>query len=125
MTQQHYQTQQHSKYNSTSVSTSELDTLEYPLSMKQKMRLLLNKYGQTQKDLADILGLTYQSVSIKLNGHKDFTQSEIFTIMVMYELTPDEVVDIFFQRTTKKSSTQPKSTYSTKIETEEPELLYS
>jgi plasmid maintenance system antidote protein VapI len=89
------------------------------------MRLLLNKYGQTQKDLADILGLTYQSVSIKLNGHKDFTQSEIFTIMVMYELTPDEVVDIFFQRTPRKPSTQPKSTYSTKIETEEPELLYS
>jgi DNA-binding XRE family transcriptional regulator len=125
MTQQHYQTQQHSKYNSSSVSTSELNTLEYPLSMKQKMRLLLNKYGQTQKDLADILGLTYQSVSIKLNGHKDFTQSEIFTIMVMYELTPDEVVDIFFQRTPRKPSTQPKSTYSTKIETEEPELLYS
>jgi DNA-binding XRE family transcriptional regulator len=66
--------------------------------MKQKMRKLLSKYGQTQKDLADVLGLTYQSVSIKLNGHKDFTQSEIYVIMVIYSLTPDEVIDIFFQK---------------------------
>jgi DNA-binding XRE family transcriptional regulator len=67
-------------------------------SMKQKVRDLLSKYGQNQNDLAQILGLTYQSVSIKLNGHKDFTQSEIYRIMVLYRLTPEEVVDIFFTR---------------------------
>lgn len=64
--------------------------------MKQKIKAVLAKFGHTQNDLAEILGITYQSVSIKLNGHKDFTQSEIFKIMVCYELTPEEVVDIFF-----------------------------
>ena len=64
--------------------------------MKHKLRAILEKYGHTQNDLAKMLGLTYQSVSIKMNGHKDFTQSEILMIMACYELTPDEVVDIFF-----------------------------
>ena len=64
--------------------------------MKHKLRLVLEKYGHTQNDLANLLGLTYQSVSIKINGHKDFTQSEILMIMQCYELTPEELVDIFF-----------------------------
>lgn len=64
--------------------------------MKHKIRAILAKYGHTQNDLAELLGLTYQSVSIKINGHKDFTQSEIFTMIHCYGLTPEEVVDIFF-----------------------------
>lgn len=64
--------------------------------MKHKLRLILDKYGHTQKDLADLLGISYQSVSIKLNGHKDFTQTEIYRIMTVYKLTPEQVVDIFF-----------------------------
>lgn len=64
--------------------------------MKHKLRLILDKYGHTQKDLADLLGISYQSVSIKLNGHKDFTQTEIYRIMTVYKLTPEQVIDIFF-----------------------------
>ena len=64
--------------------------------MKYKLRAVLDRFGQTQNDLAELLGITYQSVSIKLNGHKDFTQSEIFKIMRCFSLTPEEVVDIFF-----------------------------
>ena len=64
--------------------------------MKEKIRKILEAYGQTQNDLAYLLGITYQSVSIKLNGHKDFTQSEIFKIMTIFRLTPEQVVDIFF-----------------------------
>ena len=64
--------------------------------MKYKLKAVLERYDKTQNDLADLLGLTYQTVSIKLNGHKDFTQTEIFKIMVMFNLTPEEVVDIFF-----------------------------
>ena len=56
----------------------------------------MEKFGHTQNDLADLLGITYQSVSIKLNGKKDFTQSEIYNIIQYYELTPDQVINIFF-----------------------------
>jgi len=66
--------------------------------MKHKLRLVLERFGQTQNDLAELLGITYQSVSIKLNGRKDFTQSEIFKIIYCFNLTPDEVMDIFFNK---------------------------
>lgn len=64
--------------------------------MKHKLRAVLDRYGHTQTDLAELLGITYQSVSIKLNGHKDFTQTEIYKIAQFYELTADELMDIFF-----------------------------
>ena len=56
----------------------------------------MDKFGHNQNDLADLLGITYQSVSIKLNGKKDFTQSEIYYIIQYYKLTPEQVIDIFF-----------------------------
>lgn len=64
--------------------------------MKYKLKAVLERFGQTQNDLAELLGITYQSVSIKLNGHKDFTQTEIYKIINFYGLTADEVIDIFF-----------------------------
>lgn len=64
--------------------------------MKKKIREVLESFGHNQNDLAELLGITYQSVSIKLNGHKDFTQSEIFRIIVCYHLTAEQVMDIFF-----------------------------
>jgi len=64
--------------------------------MKHKLRAVLDRYGHTQNNLAELLGITYQSVSIKLNGHKDFTQTEIYKIAQFYELTADELMDIFF-----------------------------
>lgn len=66
--------------------------------MKYKIKAVLERFGHTQNDLAEILGITYQSVSIKLNQHKDFTQTEIFKIIHYYELTAEEVMDIFFNK---------------------------
>lgn len=63
--------------------------------MKDKLREVLEAYGHTQNDLAELLGITYQSVSIKINGKKDFNQSEIRKIAKMYKLTPEQVYDIF------------------------------
>lgn len=64
--------------------------------MKYKLKAVLERFGQTQNDLAELLGITYQSVSIKLNGHKDFTQTEIYKIIHFYNLSAEEAMDIFF-----------------------------
>jgi DNA-binding XRE family transcriptional regulator len=64
--------------------------------MKRKLRSLLRKFGHTQNELAEMLGITYQSLSIKMNGRRDFSQSEIYMIITMYSLTGEEVIDIFF-----------------------------
>lgn len=64
--------------------------------MKKRIRQLLKDHGKDQAYLAALLGITYQSVSIKVNGHKDFTQSELFKIMVDFDLSPSEFVKIFF-----------------------------
>lgn len=64
--------------------------------MKEKLKALLAKHGQTQNDLAEILGISYQSVSIKLNNKSEFTLAEVFKIVQVYQLTPEEVYDIFF-----------------------------
>lgn len=63
--------------------------------MKEKLRKVLDSFGHTQNDLAELLGITYQSVSIKINGKKDFTQSEMQKIASMYKLTPEQVYEIF------------------------------
>lgn len=65
-------------------------------SQKERLREVLDRYGHNQNDLAELLGKSYQSVSIKMNGKNDFTQTEIFKIIHHYGLTPDEVFYIFF-----------------------------
>lgn len=64
--------------------------------MKEKLRNVLTSFGHNQNDLAELLGISYQSVSIKINGKKDFTRTEIFKIKYFYNLTNDEIGDIFF-----------------------------
>lgn len=63
--------------------------------MKHKLRAILEKHGHTQKDLAELLGVSYQSISIKLNKNQ-FTQKEIHKIIKRYEMTSEEVIEAFF-----------------------------
>lgn len=59
---------------------------------KSKMYL----YGDNGKSLATYLGITQATVSRCLNGRSEFTQSQIGRIKDRYELTAEEVEDIFF-----------------------------
>ena len=58
-----------------------------------KAKMILN--NDTVSDLAKCLGINRQNASIKINGKRDFKQSEIAKIITRYNLTFDEVKDIF------------------------------
>lgn len=62
---------------------------------------LVSKYklhGDTQTDLANYIGISVQRFNAKLNetDGAEFTQGEIQKIIEKYNLTSEEVHDIFF-----------------------------
>ncbi|MBQ6163952.1 MAG: XRE family transcriptional regulator [Clostridia bacterium] len=67
---------------------------------KMKLRIIMMLNGENNSDLANLLHITPQTVSAKLNetNGAEFTQSEIFAIKDHYELTPDQVDEIFFNK---------------------------
>lgn len=64
---------------------------------KGLLRSIMVLNGDTNKDLADCLGISEQSVSAKLNENgSEFKQSEIARIKARYNLTSDQIDQIFF-----------------------------
>lgn len=63
---------------------------------KNELRAEMARYGDSNQTLAKALNRSKTSFSEKLNGHADFTQSEIAFIMQRYSLTPERIVLIFF-----------------------------
>lgn len=59
--------------------------------LKSKMVL----HGETHEDLAKILGISVQTMSKKINGQTDFTQTEMNIIREHYNLTDNEYVEMF------------------------------
>ena len=55
-------------------------------------------HGDTQKQVAEILGIAEQTLSAKVNGETDFKHSEIKTLIDRYGLTPEQVDTIFFDK---------------------------
>lgn len=61
------------------------------------LRSVMALYGDTNKSLAEFLGITEQSVSNKINENgTEFKQSEITKIKSRYSLDSDMVDRIFF-----------------------------
>lgn len=60
--------------------------------LEAKMKI----YGDTQKDLAEVIGISLQTFNLKLNGKSEFTRDEIQKIKVRYNLTAEEIDEIFF-----------------------------
>lgn len=52
--------------------------------------------GENQGVLADALEISRVTLCLKMNGKVDFKQSEIEAIAERYELTADEIKEIFF-----------------------------
>lgn len=66
---------------------------------KAKLKSLMVLNEDTNKDLAELLGISEQSVSCKINENgTEFKQGEIAKIKDKYKLSPVEVDAIFFDR---------------------------
>lgn len=65
---------------------------------KNLLRSMLAKNGETQKDLANLLGISLSRTNAKINETQkaQFTQNEILVIKEHYALTSKEIDEIFF-----------------------------
>ncbi|MCH5205687.1 MAG: helix-turn-helix domain-containing protein [Oscillospiraceae bacterium] len=66
---------------------------------KNKLRAVLEEHGENQSVLAEALGISRVTLSRKINEKehtKGFSQPEISTIMKRYNLTMEQVNEIFF-----------------------------
>ena len=64
---------------------------------KAKLKSVMALHGDTNKDLAELLEISEQSVSCKINENgTEFKQGEIKKITEKYNLSPDEMTAIFF-----------------------------
>lgn len=66
---------------------------------KNKLEAVMKLNGDTGTTLSEYLGMARSTFSAKINEKNgaEFTQSEIASIKKRYELTADEVVEIFFK----------------------------
>lgn len=53
------------------------------------------KYNLTQKEFADILGISERNVRRKENGYAPFSQYEMIKILLMFNLTQDDFYRLF------------------------------
>lgn len=64
---------------------------------KAILRSVMTLHGDTNKDLAELLNISEQSVSCKINENgTEFKQGEIKKIADRYNLSPADVAAIFF-----------------------------
>lgn len=63
---------------------------------KNEFKAALVRKNITIAEVAQALNLNPSSVSRKINGQSDFLRCEIEVIQKMLELTPEDVLKIFF-----------------------------
>lgn len=68
------------------------------MTNKQLLRAEMIANGLSSEDLADELGISRQSFSYKLNNKRPFTSNEISVIAHMLKLSPEKVMQIFFEK---------------------------
>ena len=62
-----------------------------------KLKGIVVSHGDSMNTLAEYLGITPQSLRNKVKGvTSSFKQGEISKIVARYGLTPEEIIDIFF-----------------------------
>lgn len=71
--------------------------------MNRELKSLRAKYGDTQGDLAEILGITVNTFNSKENGKTSFTVDEAIKISKRYNKPVEE---IFFTNSNVKTTTE-------------------
>jgi len=61
-----------------------------------KLKGLRVSKGKTQQDIAKVLGISETAYNMKERGYREFTRPEIKKLYKFFELTPVELIDIFF-----------------------------
>ena len=64
---------------------------------KEKLKQAMVAHGDTNKVLADFLGMTASNFSTIRNGRQQFQKKHMIRIAVRYDLTPQDVWEIFLQ----------------------------
>lgn len=64
---------------------------------KEKLKQAMVAHGDTNKVLADFLGMTASNFSTIWNGQQQFQKKHMILIAVRYDLTPQDVWEIFLQ----------------------------
>lgn len=64
---------------------------------KEKLKQAMVANGDTNKVLADFLGMTASNFSTIWNGRQQFQKKHMILIAVRYDLTPQDVWEIFLQ----------------------------
>lgn len=67
------------------------------MAVKLTIAGVIKQRGDTQKEVAEFLGVSMATLSMKVNGKAEFWPSEIKKLSERYQLTADEVWEIFFQ----------------------------
>lgn len=65
---------------------------------KNLLKAHMAKFGDTQLDLANAMGLSLSRLNAKINGTggAEFTQGEISFISLRYNLSSKEIYNVFF-----------------------------
>ena len=63
---------------------------------KDRLKEVMRYFDDSYFKLADAIGISYQSLSKKLNNHVDFKRSEILKIKYRYNLDAEQIDYIFF-----------------------------
>ena len=67
---------------------------------KNMLASFMKKYGETQRDLANALGISLSRLNAKINtwNGADFTQAEVEFIMNRYHMSRKEGSSIFYTK---------------------------
>lgn len=63
--------------------------------MNRLLKAEMALYGDNLKTLSDFLGIAHQTLSRKISGKADFTQSEMNMIRCRYQLSDEKFGQIF------------------------------
>lgn len=64
--------------------------------MKTTLYQLMRDHGDRQAEVAKVLGVSESTFNLKLSGKRDFKVSEAKCLAKRYDLTPEEICEVFF-----------------------------